>query len=235
MKLSVVIPVYNEIKFVQEIVKQVKALPIKDLEIIMVDDFSTDGTREILKNEMEGQVDKILYHERNKGKGAAVRTAFPHATGDYVIVQDADLEYDPQDYLKMIKVAEEKDADVVYGSRYMTKKADRILGFYHTAGNKFITLLFNMFHDTNFTDVETCYKMFKRELLQSFDLVENRFGFDPEITAQAVAKTSSIYEVGISYNQRWYGEGKKIGMRDAFRALFVIIKYAVKNKTKKNR
>lgn len=225
MKLSIVIPCYNERQTIQNIVDAVKAAPVKEKEIIIVDDFSTDGTRDFLKQTIAAQVDKIIYHEVNQGKGAALRTGFKHATGDVVVIQDADLEYDPQEYPSLMEPIIKGRADVVFGSRFMGAQAHRVVYFWHMVGNKFLTLLSNMFTNINLTDMETCYKMFRREIIQSITIEENRFGFEPEITAKVAKIGCRIYEVGISYYGRTYAEGKKIGWRDGFRAIYAIVKY----------
>lgn len=224
MKLSVVIPVYNEKDTVKTIIAAVKSVKNLDIEIVIVDDFSTDGTRDLYP-ELKNDVDKIILHDENKGKGAALKTGFEHVTGDYVVVQDADLEYDPQEYHLLLKPVLNGKADVVYGSRFMGGRPHRVLFFWHSVGNKMLTLLSNMFTNLNLTDMETCYKLFKREVIQSIDIQENRFGFEPEITAKISKKNLRIYEVGISYSGRDYSEGKKIGWRDAVRAFICIIKY----------
>jgi glycosyltransferase involved in cell wall biosynthesis len=225
MKLTVVIPCYNERTTIQEIVTAVKNSPIKDKEIIIVDDCSTDGTREVLRNTIAAQVDTIVYHEVNQGKGAALRTGFKHATGDVVVVQDADLEYDPQEYGRLLEPIEAGKADVVFGSRFISDRPHRVVYFWHRVGNHVLTLFSNMFSNLNLTDMETCYKMFRREIIQSIEIEESRFGFEPEITAKVAAMRCRIYEVGISYYGRTYDEGKKIGWRDGFRAIYAIIKY----------
>lgn len=228
MKLSVVIPVYNEAATIAEIIDRIQAVDIEK-EMIAVDDYSTDGTRDKLR-ELEAVHPNLraFFHERNMGKGRALRTGFQQARGDYVIIQDADLEYDPQDYRKLIHPLEDGRADAVYGSRFITTQEHRVLYFWHSLGNQFLTLLSNMMTDLNLTDMETCYKVFRRELIQSIVLEEDRFGFEPEITSKLAKARARIYEVGIAYHGRTYEEGKKIGMKDGFRALWCIIKYRLK-------
>jgi len=227
MLLSIVIPCYNEISTIDMILDAVEKSPYPDKEIIIVDDFSTDGTREKLANEIEasGRVSKVLYHDRNKGKGAALRLGFSEARGDVVIVQDADLEYDPQEYGKLVQPILDDKADVVYGSRFVGSDAHRVLYFWHRLGNSFLTLLSNMLTNLDLTDMETCYKVIKREHLQSITIEEDRFGFEPEITAKLAKTNCRIFEVGISYNGRTYEEGKKIGWRDGVSAIRCILKY----------
>ncbi|HTL67690.1 MAG TPA: glycosyltransferase family 2 protein [Lacunisphaera sp.] len=226
MKLSVVIPCYNERTTIRAIVDAVRASPVVDKEIIVVDDCSQDGTRDILRTEIEPLVTRVIYHERNQGKGAALRTGFAAATGDAVLVQDADLEYDPQEYPRLLRPIVDNKADVVFGSRFMGAEAHRVVYFWHMVGNRFLTLLSNMCTNLNLTDMETCYKVFRREVLAQIRIEENRFGFEPEITAKVAAlKECRIYEVGISYYGRTYAEGKKIGWRDGFRAIYAIVKY----------
>jgi glycosyltransferase involved in cell wall biosynthesis len=227
MKLSIVIPCYNEEKTIRTIVDAVRASPYESKEIIIVDDCSRDNTRAILKSEIAPLVDKILYHEVNQGKGAALRTGIQAATGDVVVIQDADLEYDPNEYPLLIEPILHDRADVVFGSRFMGGHPHRVLYFWHRVGNGFLTLLSNMFTNLDLTDMETCYKVFRREIIQGITIEENRFGFEPEITAKVAKTRCRIYEVGISYYGRTYDEGKKIGWKDGFRALYCIVKYNV--------
>lgn len=224
MKVSVVIPCYNEFRTIDTVIASVKSSPYTDKEIIVVDDGSTDGTRERLQ-QLDGQLDRILYHDVNQGKGAALQTGFKAATGDVVLVQDADLEYDPQEYPKLLQPILEGKADVVFGSRFMGGEAHRVLYFWHRMGNGFLTLASNIFTDLNLTDMETGYKAFRREVIQSIDIEEKRFGFEPEITAKIARKRCRVYEVGISYNGRTYTEGKKVGWKDGVRAFYCILKY----------
>ena len=225
MKLSVVIPVYNEVNTIKSIVDAVKASPVGDLEIIVVDDHSTDGTIDVLRADIEPIVDSVLFHDVNHGKGAALRTGFSVVTGDVVVIQDADLEYDPQEYPLLLEPIEKDRADVVYGSRFMGGRPHRVVYFWHMVGNRFLTLLSNMATNLNLTDMETCYKMMRREVVDSLDLREDRFGIEPEMTAKIAKGGWRIYEVGISYYGRTYDEGKKIGWRDGFRAVYAIGKY----------
>ena len=237
--LSVVIPVYNERNTIREILRQVRAVPIRK-QIILVDDCSKDGTREILQEMRETDPDlTIVFHEVNQGKGAALRTGFQHATGDLVIVQDADLEYDPSQYPQLIQPIIDGKADVVYGSRFIGE-SHRVLHFWHSQGNRLLTLLSNFFTDLNLTDMEVCYKVFRREVIQNIKLDSNRFGFEPEVTAKVArfqvpaidgrpARRCRIYEIPVSYNGRDYSEGKKIGIKDGFQALYCIVRYAFRD------
>ncbi|TSK05066.1 MAG: glycosyltransferase family 2 protein [Geobacter sp.] len=223
MKLSIVVPVYNEVDTITEILARVRAAPF-DKEIICVDDGSTDGTRELL-SALADESTRIYFHDRNRGKGAALRTGFGAAGGDIVIIQDADLEYDPQQYPRLIQPILEGKADVVYGSRFTTGEYRRVLFFWHMVGNTFLTLLSNMLTNLNLTDMETCYKVFRREVLERITVEEDRFGFEPEITAKVAKLDVRIYEVGISYSGRTYKEGKKIDWKDGVSALRCILKY----------
>jgi glycosyltransferase involved in cell wall biosynthesis len=225
--LSVVVPCYNEVATVAEVVRRVCESPWT-AEVVLVDDGSTDGTRDVLADlASEGPIPvRVVLHARNRGKGAALRTGFAEATADYVIVQDADLEYDPGDFGNLLVPLVDGRADVVYGSRFLGGRPHRVLYFWHSVGNKLLTLLSNMFTDLNLTDMETCYKAFRREVIQSITIEEDRFGFEPEVTAKVAAGRWSVYEVGISYSGRTYEEGKKIGWRDGVRAVYCIVRYS---------
>lgn len=225
VKLTVVIPCYNEAATIESLLEAVKASPYPNKEVIVIDDFSRDGTREILRGLPPGLVDKVIYHSVNQGKGAALRSGIKAATGDVVIIQDADLEYDPNEYPKMLAPILKNQADVVYGSRFMGAEPHRVLYFWHRIGNGLLTLLSNMLTNLNLTDMETCFKAFRREVIQSILIEENRFGFEPEVTAKVARRGCRIYEVGISYYGRTYEEGKKIGWKDGMRAIVCIFKY----------
>jgi glycosyltransferase involved in cell wall biosynthesis len=227
MKLSVIIPCFNEVSTIEGIVAAVRAAPWPDKEIIVVDDASTDGTREKLTGMLAGRVDRLELHAVNQGKGAALRSGIRLATGDVVIIQDADLEYDPVQYPRLLAPIVENRADVVFGSRFMGAEPHRVLYFWHRVGNGVLTLLSNMFTNLNLTDMETCYKAFRREVIQSITIEENRFGFEPEITAKVAKLRCRVYEVGISYYGRTYAEGKKIGYKDGLRAIYCILKYNI--------
>jgi glycosyltransferase involved in cell wall biosynthesis len=225
MKLSVVIPCYNELKTIGTLVQMVRDAPYQPKEIIVVDDCSTDGTRELLKNGGVAGIDRLVLQEANQGKGAALRAGIREATGDVVVIQDADLEYDPQEYDRLIQPILAGKADVVFGSRFLGGGPHRVLYFWHRFGNGVLTFASNMFSNLNLTDMETCYKMFRREVIQAITIEEDRFGFEPEITAKVARLNVRIYEVGISYHGRTYAEGKKINWRDGVRALYCIVKY----------
>jgi len=233
-KLSIIIPAYNEEKTIHLILDKVKEVQLMDnieKELVIVNDCSKDGTEEAIHNYMQKNPElPISYykHEKNQGKGAALHTGIQNATGEYLIIQDADLEYDPREYNMLLKPVIEGFADVVYGSRFMGNNPHRILFFWHTIGNKFLTFLSNMFTNLNLTDMETCYKLFKTTMIQDLRLKEKRFGFEPEVTAKVSRiKDVRIYEVGISYYGRTYAEGKKINWKDGFRAIYCILKYNI--------
>ena len=224
MKLSVIIPCFNEERTIKDLINAVKNSVIANQEIIVIDDYSTDGTRNILKNLKDNDI-KLFFHSSNKGKGAALRTGFKEATGDICIVQDADLEYDPKEYSEMIAPIIKNKADVVFGSRFQGGRPHRVVYFWHRMGNGFLTLLSNIFTDLNLSDMETCYKAFRTEIIKSIKIKENRFGFEPEITAKISKMNLRIYEIGISYYGRTYSEGKKIGWKDGLKAIYCILKY----------
>ena len=235
--LSVVMPAFNEHATIAEIIRRVMAVPIRK-ELIVVDDGSTDGTREILR-ELQEQYPphelRVIFQPQNRGKGAALRTGIQAARGDYVVIQDADLEYDPREYPRLLQPCLEHDADVVYGSRFAGAGPHRVLFFWHAVGNWVLTTVSNAFTDLNLTDMETCYKLFRREVIQSIRLEQDRFGFEPEVTAKIAHRDLKIYEVGISYYGRGYAEGKKIGWRDAIEALYCIVRYGIQQRRKARR
>jgi glycosyltransferase involved in cell wall biosynthesis len=233
MKLSVVIPVYNEAATIREVVARVCAVTLRgELELVIVDDCSTDGTRHVLEELSRQPGVRVVLHDRNRGKGAALRSGFAFATGDVIIIQDADLEYDPEEYPRLLQPILDNKADVVFGSRFFGGECHRVLYFWHYVGNRFLTLLSNASTNLNLTDMETCYKVFRREIIQALELREDRFGFEPEITAKVAGLGCRIYEVGISYAGRTYEEGKKIGWRDGVRAIWCIVKYRPRRRTR---
>ena len=225
MKLSIIIPCYNEVSTIEKIIEKINLQTDIDKEIIVVDDYSTDKTRLILENELKDKIDHLVLNHQNQGKGYSIRKGIEKATGEIVLIQDADLEYNPMDYQKLIRPIKDGLADVVFGSRFLGLGERRVLYFWHTVGNKFLTLLSNMLSNLNLTDMEVCYKVFRSEELKKLKLIENRFGFEPEVTAKIAKKNLRIYEVGVSYFGRKYKEGKKITWRDGFSAIRCIIKY----------
>ena len=229
MKTSIIIPCYNEKSTIKNIVEKVNLQKDINKEIILIDDYSLDGTRSIIEKELGDKVDQIILNDKNYGKGYSIRKGIEKSTGDIILIQDADLEYDPNDYKKLIKPIEEGLADVVFGSRFLGLGDRRVLYFWHTVGNKFLTLFSNMLSNLNLTDMEVCYKAFKSECLKNIKLEENRFGFEPEVTAKIAKKNFKIYEVGVSYFGRKYSDGKKITWKDGFSAIRCILKYNLLN------
>ncbi|HSE15221.1 MAG TPA: glycosyltransferase family 2 protein [Candidatus Deferrimicrobium sp.] len=226
--LSIVIPVFNEVNSLKEIIERVREVHLPRIagrEIVIVDDSSTDGTRDLLATYKDQSAFKIFFHDRNRGKGAALRTGIAKTTGDFVIIQDADLEYDPQDYPKLLAPLLAGKADVVYGSRFASGESRRVLYYWHSVGNRFLTTLSNIFTNINLTDMETCYKVFRGEVIRSIRIEEDRFGFEPEVTSKVARMGCRIFEVGISYSGRTYAEGKKINWKDGVRAIWCILKY----------
>tara|TARA_B100001121_G_scaffold275734_1_gene264402 strand:+ start:1510 stop:2199 length:690 start_codon:yes stop_codon:yes gene_type:complete len=225
MKVSIVIPCYNEETTIKKIIDKINTQSNLDKEIIVVDDFSQDKTREILQRDLKDKIQKIILNDKNYGKGYSIKKGIEKTSGDCILIQDADLEYDPSDYNKLLRPVINNEADVVYGSRFIGTSERRVLYFWHTVGNKFLTLLSNMFSNLNLTDMEVGYKVFRSEVLKDIELKENRFGFEPEVTAKIAKKNIRIYEVGISYFGRKYSEGKKITWKDGFSAIRCIVKY----------
>jgi glycosyltransferase involved in cell wall biosynthesis len=235
MRLSVIIPVYNEPQTIEEIIDRVIASGIGEFEkeIIIVDDSDDGITRKILREKIEPKVNLVIYNEKKMGKGAAIRTGLKNVTGDFIIIQDADLEYDPGEYKLLLQPIFDGEADVVLGSRYLNKTRQKDEKYWHFVGNRFLTTLFNIFEHTHLTDVNTCYKLFKKEVIDSIVIKENRFGADAEVVLKALKLSARIKEIGITYQERSYEEGKKIGLKDAFREIFVLFKYGL-SRTKKN-
>ncbi len=230
MKLTIIIPCFNEVNTIRQIIDKIIEINNYEKEIIVIDDFSTDGSRQILSEIEKISISKLILNERNYGKGYCIKKGIEEATGDIVIIQDADLEYDPSDYKKLIEPIHKNQADVVYGSRFIGSEEKRVLYYWHTIGNKFLTTLSNMFTNINLTDMECCYKAFKTEIIKKIALKENRFGFEPEVTAKLAKKNIRIYEVGIKYFGRKYSDGKKITWKDGFAAIYCIIYYNVFNR-----
>ena len=229
MKLSIIIPCYNEFNTIKSILLKIKEVSDYQKEIVIIDDCSNDGTKEILENIEQNDDQKIIFNDKNYGKGFCIKRGISEATGDIIIIQDADLEYDPNDYPKLVEPIKKNIADVVYGSRFTGSESKRVLFYWHSLGNLILTTLSNMFTNINLTDMECCYKAFKSKIIKEIDLKENRFGFEPEITAKIAKKNLRIYEVGIKYYGRKYSEGKKITWIDGFRAIYCIIFYNIFN------
>ena len=225
MKVSIIIPCYNEERTIEKILEKIFNLKDINLEIIVIDDGSTDLSKDILEKKLKNKIDKLILNKKNCGKGYSIREGIKVATGEIIIIQDADLEYDPSDYSKLLKPFKDGFADVVYGSRFIGSEEKRVLYFWHTLGNKILTFLSNIFTNLNLTDMEVCYKVFRADVIKGIDLVENRFGFEPEVTAKIAKKNLRIYEVGVKYFGRKYVEGKKITWKDGFSALRCILKY----------
>jgi glycosyltransferase involved in cell wall biosynthesis len=230
MKVSVIIPCYNEKNTIEKIVEAVRSAPVENKEIIVIDDGSNDGSQTLLRDTLSDIVDQVIYHPVNRGKGAALRTGFAAASGDIILVQDADLEYSPEEYPVLLEPIISGKADAVFGSRFMGGRPHRVLFFWHMVGNRFLTLLSNMFTDLNLTDMETGYKAFNAPLIKSIQIEENRFGVEPELIAKLARTGCRIYEVGISYNGRTYREGKKVNWKDGMRAIYAILKYNLKRR-----
>jgi len=230
MKISIIVPCYNERETIEQLIQAVRDAPVEDKEIIVVDDCSDDGTQTLLREKLAAAVDQVIYHPINRGKGAALRSGFAAAQGDIVLVQDADLEYDPDEYPVLLAPIISGNADAVFGSRFMGGRPHRVVFFWHMVGNRFLTLLSNIFTNLNLTDMETCYKAFRTPIIQSIQIEEDRFGFEPEITAKLAKRRCRIYEVGISYNGRTYQEGKKITWKDGLRAVYAILKYNIRGR-----
>jgi len=229
MKLSIIIPCYNEFNTIKSILLKIKEVSDYQKEIVIIDDCSNDGTKEILENIEQNDDQKIIFNDKNYGKGFCIKKGISEATGDIIIIQDADLEYDPHDYPKLVEPIKKDIADVVYGSRFTGSESKRVLFYWHSLGNLILTTLSNMFTNINLTDMECCYKAFKSKIIKEIDLKENRFGFEPEVTAKIAKKNLRIYEVGIKYYGRKYSEGKKITWIDGFRAIYCIIFYNIFN------
>lgn len=225
MIISIIIPCYNEVSTIEVIIDQIVSIKDYEKEIIVIDDFSTDGTREVIKEKLSNKISKIIFNEKNYGKGFSVRQGINKANGDIILIQDADLEYDPSDYWKLINPIKSGSADVVYGSRFIGFEEKRVLYFWHSVGNFFLTLLSNMLSNLNLTDMEVCYKAFKKDVIKNIELKENRFGFEPEVTAKIAKKNLRIFEVGVKYYGRKYDEGKKITWKDGLSAIRCIIYY----------
>ena len=225
MIISIIIPCYNEVSTIEVIIDQILSIKDYEKEIIVIDDFSTDGTREIIKEKLSNKINEIILNEKNYGKGFSVRQGINRANGDIILIQDADLEYDPSDYCKLINPIKSGKADVVYGSRFIGFEEKRVLYFWHSVGNFFLTLLSNMLSNLNLTDMEVCYKAFKKDVIKNIELKENRFGFEPEVTAKIAKKNLKIFEVGVKYYGRKYDEGKKITWKDGLSAIRCIIYY----------